>query len=348
MSKWIRFTALAVFASFTICAAGMAAPAKSTKKAPAKKTTTTQHYVKGTTQLSGENAKFGTTYTLGKEDPMNITIKSAEYSVKPVLIGDELHTVTKDEKFLILHMTYHNPQKKEAFMRSDILEYTVVDAQDQNHDRLVDIGAVKDNSSVSMNMKPAQKMEVFGAIRVPAKGQMPKLIIKSNDNLVLRYDLRGNVKGMSEPYADPSDKTGATALPTIAAAMGKYYPVGPFEFKVNKLERSNAAIIGENELEEDEEFFILHINLKNVRPMDEFFRYDIFDTQITDVDDVEAGRVVDLCQNSKDRSFASNIKYGQELALRYILRVPTDTDLKKFSVSYQEGRIFEFDISESE
>jgi len=85
MKRWITLVALAIAASVLICPTGMAAMAKPKAKAKPK---AIPHIVQGTTQLSGENAQLGTMYTLGKTEPFNITLKSAEYSVEPILIGD--------------------------------------------------------------------------------------------------------------------------------------------------------------------------------------------------------------------------------------------------------------------
>ena len=47
---------------------------------------------------------------------------------------------------------------------------------------------------------------------VPAAGVVPKLIVEREQGApVIRYDLRGKVKALPQPFADPSDTTGATA-----------------------------------------------------------------------------------------------------------------------------------------
>ena len=45
-------------------------------------------WVKGTTQMAGDNGKLGVTYTIGASGPLNITLDSAEFSVWPVIVGD--------------------------------------------------------------------------------------------------------------------------------------------------------------------------------------------------------------------------------------------------------------------
>jgi len=310
-----------------------------------KKKPNITHNVKGTTQLSGENAQFGTTYTLGNAYPFNITIRSAEYSVEPVLIGDRLYTVKNDEKFLILHMIYHNPQHSDRFVRWDSFGFTAVDVHDQNHDGLLDLGAETDNTSVSMNLKPAQKKDVYAAMIVPAAGEIPKLMIKSGDQQVLRYNLIGNVKGLPEVYADTTDKSGATALSKINAVPGTSYSVGVFSFKLNKAGYADISKLGDAKASEGEKLYVINFTLKNMSKGNAFFRWDSFQRKLTDADGVGIGDCLDVFQASKDRSFGDNLLPAQELTLRYVFNVPADNAPKTFTVGTGIGRTFVFDIS---
>jgi len=352
MNNWLKAAALAAIVSLLICPAGMAAKAKPKPKAPVKKPAAvkappkTPHVVLGTTQLSGENAQLGTVYTLGKSSPMNITLRSAEYTVEAVRIGDQTYAPSAEEKLLVLHLTYHNPQKGEQFVRWDSFGFTIVDPKDQNHDGLKDLGTEKDSASYSMSMKPAQKTDVFGVMVVPAAGEMPKLIIKSSDELVLRYDLHGKVKGLPALYADPADKTGATALAKITATAGTYYPIGMFSFKLNKVEYSSETKMGDNDLDEGQKFLVVSFSLKNTSASQQFFRWDSLTNKLIDVDGVEVARCsTDVFQASKNNSFSNNIQPGQEMNFRYIYKVPNDTDLKTLAIAEGDGRTFEFDIS---
>ena len=343
MNKYLKIACLVATASLLLSSAGVTA----TPKKPVKKPSSTNHATLGTTQLSGENAQFGTVYTLGKSDPMNITLRSAEYKLEAVRIGDETYTANADEKLLVLHMTYHNPQKSERFVRWDSFGFTIVDPKDQNHDGLKDLGTdEKVSTSFSMNMKPAQKTQVVGVMVVPAEGEMPKLIIKGSDDLVLRYDLRGKVKGLPAPYADPADKTGATALAKIPATADVYWPLGNFNFKLNKVEYSSEAKIGDIDLDEGQKFLVVSFSLKNISGSEQFFRWDSFTNRLTDVDGVEVARCsTDVFPNSRNSSFSSNIQPGQEINLRYIYKVPSDATLKTLAIAEGEGHTFEFDIS---
>ncbi len=306
------------------------------------------HYVLGTKQLSGENAMFGTTFTLGKENPMNITIKSAEYTVEPVQIGDETYVPDAKEKLLVLHLVYHNPQKTERSIRWDSFKYTIVDSASNNHDGLLDLGSEKTKSSVSINLKPAQKIYVYGVMTVPAKGEMPKLMIKSSDNLVLRYDLmdkgkKNKVKGLQAPYADPTDPTGATALATVKASPNTYYPVGMFQYNLIRFEPSDSPKIGETELSDGEKFFIVHFKLKNNSAKTQSYRWDTLKVKLRDADGVSLGECSDVVRSTSDASFSSRMEPGQELSLRYLFKIPKDSQAKTFSVAIPDGgRVFSY------
>ncbi|MCX6345410.1 MAG: hypothetical protein NT018_10130 [Armatimonadetes bacterium] len=352
MSKWMKIAALALAASFAFAPAGFAAKAKKPVKKPAVKVPVkpAPHIVLGTTQLSGENAKFGLTYTLGKSDPLNVIIRSAEYTIDPVKIGEDTYLPNAEEKLLVLHLTYHNPQKAERFVRWDTFVFTVVDPQSQNHDGLMALGSEQSKETAAMNMKPAQKVDFYGVMTVPAKAEMPKLMIKSSDDFVLRYDLKdkegiNKVKPLPVAYADPADPSGYTALEKIKGAAGTSYPVGMFSFKFDKAELSSATKMGDSELSEGEKFYVVTISLKNISAVEQFFRWDVIETNLVDSDGIALGGASDLFQSSKDKSFSSNISTGQELTLRYIFKVTEDTDIKTFTATAAGGgRTFEFDV----
>jgi hypothetical protein len=179
---------------------------------------------------------------------------------------------------------------------------------------------------------------------------MPKLIIKSSDELVLRYDLKdkegvNKVKPLPAAYADPADPSGYTALAKIKGVAGTSYPVGMFSFKFNKAELSSATQMGENTLYEGEQFYVVSTSLKNISAAGQFFRWDAIDTNLVDGDGVALGAACDLFQASKDKSFQAEIAAGQELTLRFIFKVTADSDIKTFTATAAGGgRTFEFDV----
>ncbi|HEY3330469.1 MAG TPA: hypothetical protein VGK19_10640 [Capsulimonadaceae bacterium] len=344
MKSLYKTTVVACSLALLTSASAFSAPAKPKAKTPPKAKAPV-HTTIGTTQLSGENAQFGITYTLGKTDPMNITIRSASYSVDPILIGDVLHTVSSDEKFLVLHMTYHNPQPNDKYVRWDNYGYTVVDPHDENHDGLIDLGAEGETTAVSMSMKPAQKKDVFAAIIVPAASEMPKLIIKGSDERVLRYDLRGKVKPLPATYADPADKSGATALAKIKGLPDTPYAIGRFQFKFVKASLFTGAKLGEYD-RDGEKFVLVQFVLKNMSPSKEYFRWDTLANTLMDVDGGEICSSTDVFTATRTTSYSADMSPAQETTFRYLYKMASDVVPKTLKISQEHTRAVEFDIPE--
>ena len=134
MKRYIAISVLilCIFAAFVGSNDAAARKKPVAKKPVAKKTLSTHHETTGTEQLKGEYGLIGHTYTLGKTNPWNITLKSAEYSVSIVRSGDQAICPNREQKLLILHLTMHNPQKSLALLRFDTIHFTAVDANDKN------------------------------------------------------------------------------------------------------------------------------------------------------------------------------------------------------------------------
>lgn len=303
------------------------------KKAPAKKPAaqSTHHETVGTQQLKGEYGKFGDTYTLGKENPWNMRLNSAEYSADTIAVGDTIIYPKPDEKLLVLHYTIHNPQKSEALMRFDTLAITAVDAKDKNWEFRGDVGNETTKQAVGQQFKPAQKMDVYAVIAVPAEGEVPKIMFKSIDQLVIRYDLRGKVKGLPAPYADPSDPTGATARKVTPAEFGVFYPLGQLALKIEGTSFSDTAI-GEMEIEEGGCLFIIAATAKNLDKAPTLLRFDSFNVKLKDVDGTEIQSRQDTYRASSDKAFGGDLEPGQELKFRLIMSIEKGIEPKTATV----------------
>lgn len=341
MTKFVRATAML---TALLCLSVTAMAAK--PKPKAKPAPTTNHATLGTTQLKGEYADLGSTYTLGKASPMNITLKSAEYSVDTLVIGDYAYYPKADEKLLVLHFNFHNPQHQEAFARYDTFSITAVDSKNENHEHIQDAGVENSSTkgSFSMTMKPAQKVDVVTAIVVPAKDEVPKVIIKSSDDLVLRYDLKGKVKALPAPYADPADTTGASALSNVAAKIGTVYPLGEFSMKVDGTSFRDNPLSGA-EMGEGNHYLVLNVTIKNIAPTQQFLRGDQFQLSIVDADGAKTQPQWDMYLGSRDVAFSDNVQPGQEMRGRYIFEVPKDLAMKTLTITREGLRVYEYDMS---
>jgi hypothetical protein len=310
----------------------------------AGKPATTHHETLGTEQLKGEYGLMGHTYTLGKSNPWNITLESAEYTTDFVMSGDNIICPTKDEKILLLHFTVHNPQKRTALMRFDTFRVTAVDANNKNWDRDQNLNAEATKTTVNQQFKPAQKMSVYKAVRVPAAGEIPKVIVTGSDNLVIRYDLVGKVKALPDPVADPSDKTGATALAKVPAKMGTPYPAGQFAVSVDGVSYSDAPV-GSAKPPTGGRLMVVNMTAKNVSARALPFRFDTFVIKAVDADGVALQWGKDLLAASSDKSLNMPAEAGQEVKFRTFFKVDKGATPAKITVAGGgNARVYEFAV----
>lgn len=302
--------------------------------------------VLGTTQLKGDQAQFGKTYTLGKTAPINVTLNKAEYTVEPVLIGGGPILTNANEKLLVLHYTLHNPNPKDYGLAWSTINIQAVDSNDKNWRYEQNIGMEATGESCNMNLKPAQKTNVYAVIKVPAAGQIPKVIFESRDKLVLRYDLRGKVKPLPAPIADPADTTGATALEKVPGQLGEYYPIRDLHAKIDSVAFSEAPIKG-RKLAKGARYLVINGTAKNNLTRKFGFRWSSIKPNLTDVD---GGTIrwgdSGIYFASRDDTANAEIEPGQEFRFRFVFDVPEGVQPKTFSMT-QGGtsRSYEYDVS---
>jgi hypothetical protein len=296
-------------------------------------------------QLNGDQAKFEEEYTLGKEVPINVVVHSVEYSVSRVINGEQIEFPAANEKLLLVRMTLRNPQPTETIIRYDTFQYTAVDSNNTNHD--CEQVVICDGKPLNMSVKPAQKVDAFAVIKIPAKGSIPKLIIKSTDNLVLRYDLTGGkIKQLPAAFADPSDTSGSTALAVVPAKLGTYYDLGIYDFLLEKFAYTTEPP-KETELGEGNHYLVLYGSLKNGYPAQQFTRYDSFAPTITttDGDDIAYENLMELA--GRHEWVDLEMKPGQELKIRLYFEMGKDVTPKTFTMKGTEDpRAFAWDLSD--
>lgn len=69
--------------------------------------------VLGTTQLPGDFGKIGQTYTVGKNEPINLTLDSVRYAADRFVVAGSTTVPKADQKLLVLRYTIHNPLPRE-------------------------------------------------------------------------------------------------------------------------------------------------------------------------------------------------------------------------------------------
>jgi hypothetical protein len=300
--------------------------------------------VMGTQQMAGEWAVMGQQYTLNEGDPLNFTLNSAEFTVARLNVGDESVVAQGDEKLLVLHVTIQNPQSRARRVYWADLEFTAVDAMNVNREWSQELGVASTREPVDMDMKPAQKVDLYTAIVVPAKGVVPKLIVKSGEGKVLRYDLRQGVAPLAAPFADPNDASGATALPKIEAKKDVRYPMGLFDVTFEGAELAAVDDDGDPP-EEGEGFVVIKVRVRNGSADEERLYSDPFRVVLRTTDDekVEWGGV--MLHPSRDESVDADLDAGDEMGARVFFRAPAGVKLDRCEFSEgDEGRVYVFGL----
>jgi hypothetical protein len=297
----------------------------------------------GTAQLAGDNGELGKVYSLIKSRPLYFSLTGAAFTTEQVVVGDALVVPKADEKLLVLHFTIQNPHTTELTVRWDSLKITAVDSMNVSHEGVEDWADAENHQKLGITLKPAQKVAIYTAIVVPAKGSVPKLMVQpptENNGPILRYDLRGKVAGLKAPIADPADASGATALPIVPGALNAAYPLANYDLTVEKFELV-ATKLGELEPEEGERFFVATVLVKNASPATVYTRWDSLNAVLTSTDGDEL-TYKDMFLATAPRSFGQDVKAGQDARVRLIFSVPKGSTPAKLALQEGESRTYEF------
>lgn len=304
----------------------------------------------GTTQMEGQWGELGKEYTLCPDDPMNFKLRSAEFVASRIRIGDEVFFPNAKEKFLVLHYTIHNPQKREMNASWDTFEFTAVDATNENREYSEEVGQEDNNLPLgSIYLKPAQEIKVFTFIPVPAKGVIPKLIVKRGDGPVLRYDLKEKVKPLEPPFLDESDPTGATALKDIPAEMGAFYPTGVYDLRVDSAAYTKETLEG-YEPEEGTHHLVINVSIVNMSGETQNVYWATFLPTVQTKDGERIGYNQVILHGKRNESLSTELEPDQEIKARFFFQVYDDDPAKTLYIEeffYDENlnRRFVFDLS---
>lgn len=302
--------------------------------------------VQGTTQLAGGDAKVGQTVTLypGTDLAMNFTLQSAEYSVGHWFDAEKNDYLPRvGEKLLILHATVQNPQKVDHFFRGDSFEVTGVDSKNTEVKPEWKWFDEKTHSAVEMNFKPAQKLDVIFLMKLDAAVSLPKLIVKTSNDKVWRYDLKGQIKGLPAPYADPAVKDGSAALDSIPGKVGTYY-TSTFDLRLDKVEYTTKPLL-DREAPEEGRLMVVYVTYKNPLQTPQLLQGWTIRPKAFDQDDLEVRESTNGFLTGRDQEIDSQIAPGKEITLRYVLPVTKGTEPKRLELAFDGGRTFAFDIS---
>lgn len=303
----------------------------------------------GTTQLAGGAGEIGKTYTMGKRSPLNFTLRSAEFSVTRQTLK-EVYAPKGNEKLLILRFTVQNPQKNDVGLDYGSFVLMVVDDQDVNVKFDSYFARDGQNDDLSIQLKPAQKIDVYAVGVVAAKAKIPKLIVQRSSESgapVVRYDLSNKVKPLAAPFADPADSSGSTALEVVPGVAGTYFPAGIFDvklentiFSTDKMDTKAPA--------EGKRYLIATFSIRNGAALTEqSFDYGRFKFELTDAEGSRQTFNGWLIKLSRDEHAEGKLKPGEEAKFRVYFELPSDLAAKTVTVQETGGpsRTYSFDLS---
>jgi len=286
-----------------------------------------------TSERPGVESKLGQVMKLATEKPLYFTLNSAEFTAASVRIGDQDFVPSREEKLLVIHFSLQNPLEEEQGVAGNRMRLTVVDADNASHEAESEFGVEGKGVRLGMGLKPAQKVDAYAVFFVPAKGVVPKLIVAPLEESapVIRYDLRKNVKPVPAPFADPSDKTGATALGAITCQTGVWYPVGYFDLRVDSAAFSTQRV-PDQDLEEGTRNFLITMTWRNRSAQEQTATWHTFDVKLILSDGSEADWNQILLMAASNKPGSVSLKPGAEVQVRLYYPLPLDTKVKTFSL----------------
>jgi hypothetical protein len=303
--------------------------------------------VLGTKQLPGDFGKLGTTYTLGKDSPLNVTLTGAEYStdhrVYDSAFSGVLHGQPKaEEKTLVLRLTVQNPTQQPLALSPGGLKLTAVTPESTTSEVSVLLNPKTGKECLNLPLKPGQKLELLGLVTVAAKEPIHKLLIQREDGTpVVRYDLTGKIAALPS-WAG----AGAESKDTIAGIRDCVLPTAWFELGLRGLEWSEAKIDGDEEPGEGNRFLVAHLSFEaKAKTSLSFGTFDM--TLLTDDGQKLAkeapGGVGGFLLETRLASFSGELDKGQKQYIRVFFRIPKDAKPKTILITDREtGRTLAF------
>jgi hypothetical protein len=301
--------------------------------------------VKGVQPPAGQG-EFGKTYSMRRGEPLYFTLRSAAYAVAPVSIGENWFATAAAEKLLVLHFDIENPGPADRLVRFDSLRISAIDTAQVEHPQKGLWGLEGRNEPAAFPLASGKKVSLFAVVTVPAKGEPPTILVRSNrdnDGPDLPYEVHGHVPALPAPYADPTDPTGATALPEVPAAQGVAYPCDNFAVTVEKSAFTTAAI-GEAKPNEGDRFLVFTLLVKNQTPVEHLLRFDMLQPVLTS----KAGERLPykgMVLENADRPVAQLVGPGAQMPVRIFFAVPKDATLQQLLLQEQKSRRYLYPVT---
>ncbi len=313
----------------------------------------------GTQQLAGGVGILNQAATLGKESPLNFTLRSLEYQFGRIAIGQTVWESNSKQKLLLMRFTVQNPQKnRDVLLNNSSFLFTLVDSNNVSSTpawAATEFNLARDNdfTPVDTQLKPGQRLDVYTVFVVPSGVSVPKLIVERfNERAagVLRYDLTNQIKSVPAPFA--ADSNGFKVLDQINAQIGTYYPVGRVDMRLESAQISTSEP-GDMRPSEGKRFVRLTFGFRNPMPRGapnagvSMCGTDGFILEFTDAENERQTTQpcgTSFLKVSRNESGDGELAPGQEVKLRYVFEVPNNVAASKLVVYTEPSIRYVYDI----
>jgi hypothetical protein len=227
--------------------------------------------------------------------------------------------------------------------------FTAVDKKDVNHEYIQAVTREGTSEQVDVSLKPAQKLDVQAAILVPADGVVPKLILQREEGApVVRYDLRGKVKPLPAPVADPADPSGATVRKAIPAEADVYYPLGAFDVKFESAAYTSEPLQSDGP-GDGNRYLTATFRIKNATNAPQRFYWATFAPDLRDADGEKVEYPQSLLKATRNETAEGNVAPGEETRIRFFFVLGEKVAGKTLTLAENAGNdpshAYVFDVS---
>ena len=182
-------------------------------------------------------------------DSVAFTLKSAKYTVERVNIGAASYFPQAGEKLLVLHFRVQNLTRDTLSFDAGTIPFSVVDAAGITHKSVQDVGLESSHTTAEFDLKPGEvKNDLYTVLITAAAGADAALIVEAGregiDEDSLRFPLAGKVSPLSAIFVSPLDRSGMSALKSVAVAAGNFYPLALLNARLDSTAYTDQSLGG--------------------------------------------------------------------------------------------------------
>ncbi len=291
--------------------------------------------------------QFGQSYQL--RDSVAFTLKSAKYTVERVNIGAASYFPQAGEKLLVLHFRVQNLTKDTLSFDSGIIPFSVVDAVGVLHKSVQDVGLESSHATAEFDLKPGEiKNDLYTVLITAAVGADAALIVEAGregiDEDSLRFSLAGKVSPLPAIFVSPDDHSGMSALKSVAAAAGTFYPLALLNARLDSTDYTDQSL-GGTLPEEGQRYFTATFTIQNKSAGMHGISGMNFVPTLRDT----SGHIADYNQTVlkplTDSAGDTVLNQDAETTVRFFWALPKAAHALSLSLAEGQSRTYTFDVS---